>query len=147
MSQNSTVSSKIFLTVNIIYSLCMVDARDDYAGIEAGHNFFFLVSIIIPNFRTIYVLDVPTEDVRNDNNDTSNQKSSDSGLEKMRLIAQFKPTKTSFWQRMDTIRSKNSASLRATVVKSVPLITAYIVWRILNSDQILQTSAIYLKVD
>jgi hypothetical protein len=58
---------------------------------------FSLVSIIIPNFRTVYVLDVPTENVRNDNNDTSNQqKSSDSVLEKMRLIAQLKPEENEF---------------------------------------------------
>ena len=57
---------------------------------------FSLVSIIIPNFRTVYVLDVPTEDVSNDNNNTSNRKSSDSGLEKMRLIAQFKPEENEF---------------------------------------------------
>ena len=58
---------------------------------------FSLVSIIIPNFRTVYGLDVPMEDVRNDNHDTSNQqKSSDSGLEKMRLIAQFKPDENEF---------------------------------------------------
>jgi hypothetical protein len=58
---------------------------------------FSLVSIIIPNFRTGYVLDVPTENVRNDKDDTSNQqKSSDSGLEKMRLIAQFKPDENEF---------------------------------------------------
>ena len=42
MSQNSNVSSKIFLTVNIIYSLCMVDAADDYAEIEVGYNLLFI---------------------------------------------------------------------------------------------------------
>ena len=52
---------------------------------------FSLVSIIIPNFRTVYVLDVSTEDGRNDTNDTSN-----SGLEKMRLTAQFKPEENEF---------------------------------------------------
>ena len=58
---------------------------------------FSLVSIMVPNFRTIYALDVPTEDVRNDNNDTSTkQNSSDSGLEKMTLIAQFKPEENEF---------------------------------------------------
>ena len=65
-------------------------------GLKLAIISFSLVSIIIPNFRTVYVLDVPTEDVRNDNNDTSNQKSSDSGLEKMRLIAQFKPDENEF---------------------------------------------------
>jgi hypothetical protein len=58
---------------------------------------FSLVSIIIPNFKTIYTLDVPTEDVRNDNNDTSNQQnSSDSELEQMTLIAQSKPEENEF---------------------------------------------------
>jgi len=58
---------------------------------------FSLVSIIIPNSRTVYVLDVPAEDVSNDKDDTSNQqKSSDSGLEKMRLMAQFKPEENEF---------------------------------------------------
>jgi hypothetical protein len=58
---------------------------------------FSLVSIMVPNFRTIYALDVPTEDVRNDNNDTSNQQnSSDSGSEQMTLIAQFKPEENEF---------------------------------------------------
>ena len=57
---------------------------------------FSLVSIIVPNSRTVYVLDVPAQDVSNDKNDTSNQKSSDSGLEKMRLIAQFKPEENEF---------------------------------------------------
>jgi hypothetical protein len=57
---------------------------------------FSLVSIIIPNYRTIYVLALPTEEVSNDNNNSSNQKSSDSGLEKMRMIAQFKPEKNEF---------------------------------------------------
>jgi hypothetical protein len=58
---------------------------------------FSLVSIILPNIRTVYVLAVPTEDGSNDKNDTSNQqKSSDSGLEKMRLIAQFKPDENEF---------------------------------------------------
>jgi hypothetical protein len=58
---------------------------------------FSLVSIIILNSRTVYVLDVPAEDVSNDKNDTSNQqKSLDSGLEKMRLIAQFKPEENEF---------------------------------------------------
>src|SRR5215510_6895766 len=58
---------------------------------------FSLVSIIMLNSRTVYVLDVPAEDVSNDKYDTSNQqKSSDSGLEKMRLIAQFKPEENEF---------------------------------------------------
>ncbi len=57
---------------------------------------FSLVSIMVPNSRTVYVLDVPAQDVSNDKNDTSNQKSSDSGLEKMRLIAQFKPEENEF---------------------------------------------------
>ena len=78
---------------------------------------FSLVSIIIPNSRTIYVLDVPAEDVSNDNNDTSNQqKSSDSGLEKMRLIAQFKPEENEFLakdgyyqvEKFDFVASKGS---------------------------------------
>ena len=58
---------------------------------------FSLVGLIVPNFKTIYALDAPTEDVKNDNNDTSTkQNSSDSGLEKMTLIAQFKPEQNEF---------------------------------------------------
>jgi hypothetical protein len=58
---------------------------------------FSLVSIIMLNSRTVYVLDVPAEDVSNDKYDTSNgQKYSDSGLENMRLIAQFKPEENEF---------------------------------------------------
>lgn len=60
---------------------------------------FSLVGLIVPNFKTIYALDAPTptEDVKNDNNDTSTkQNSSDSGLEKMTLIAQFKPEENEF---------------------------------------------------
>ena len=56
-----------------------------------------LVSIIILNSRTVFVLDVSAEDVSNDKNDTSNQqKSSDSRLEIMRLMAQFKPEENEF---------------------------------------------------
>ena len=58
---------------------------------------FSLVSIIMLNSRTVYVLDVPAEDVSNDKYDTSyGQKYSDSGLENMRLIAQFKPEENEF---------------------------------------------------
>ena len=42
MSQNSNISSKIFLTVNIINFLCVVDAADDYAEIEVGYNVLFI---------------------------------------------------------------------------------------------------------
>ncbi len=66
-------------------------------GLKLAIISFSLVSIIVPNFKTIYALDVPTEDVRDDNNDTSNQQnSSDSGLEQMTLIAQFKPEENEF---------------------------------------------------
>ncbi len=66
-------------------------------GLKLAIISFSLVSIIVPNFKTIYALDVPTEDVRNDNNDTSNQQnSSDSELEQMTLIAQFKPEENEF---------------------------------------------------
>ena len=55
---------------------------------------FSLVGLIVPNFKN---LDAPTEDVKNDYNDTSTkQNSSDSGLEKMTLIAQFKPEENEF---------------------------------------------------
>ena len=81
---------------------------------------FSLVSIMVPNSRTAYVLALPTEDVSNDNNNSSNQKSSDSGLEKMRLIAQFKPEENEFLAKDGYIRSKNLASLPAMAVKSVP---------------------------
>ena len=58
---------------------------------------FSLVGLIVPNFKSIYALDAPTEDVKNDNNDTSTKhNSSDSGLEKMTLIAQFKPEENEF---------------------------------------------------
>ncbi len=59
---------------------------------------FSLVSIIVPNFKTTYALDVPIVSVVNDNNNTSSnqQNSSDSGLEKMTLIVQFKPEENEF---------------------------------------------------
>jgi len=78
---------------------------------------FSLVGLIVPNFKTIYAPDAPTEDVRNDNNDTSNkQNSSDSGLEKMTLISQFKPEENEFLakdgyyevQRFDFVASNDS---------------------------------------
>ena len=57
-----------------------------------------LIVIIIPNFRTIYGLDVLLGDTGDDNNSASTnwQNSSDSGLEQMELKAQFKLDENQF---------------------------------------------------
>jgi len=57
-----------------------------------------LISIIVPNFRTIYGLGVLLEDTGDDNNSasTNGQNSSDSGLEQMVLKAEFKPDENQF---------------------------------------------------
>jgi hypothetical protein len=57
-----------------------------------------LISIIVPNFRTIYGLGVLLDDTEDDNNGASTnwQNSSDSGLEQMVLKAEFKPDENQF---------------------------------------------------
>jgi hypothetical protein len=57
-----------------------------------------LISIIVPNFRTIYGLGVLLDDTGDDNNGASTnwQNSSDSGLEHMVLKAEFKPDENQF---------------------------------------------------
>ena len=57
-----------------------------------------LIVIIVPNFRTVYGLDVLLEDTGDDNNSASTnwQNSSDSGLEQMELKAQFKLDENQF---------------------------------------------------
>jgi hypothetical protein len=91
------ILTKIFLSVNIIYFLSVWMLQMIMPTLKLAIMSFSLVSIIIVNSKTVYVLDVLAEDVSNDKNDTSNQqKSSDSGLENMRYIAQFKPEENEF---------------------------------------------------